>query len=103
MSDGKPWVAELTGLDDKYGFARRFLPAYRDYANANSAGSRGIVANYLLQEGHLYEVKSYITWHKIDRYFCIVRGGEVKRLCIQDVLQYLSAGEAARAEAASDA
>ncbi len=69
---GKPrnWVARITGLDDRYGFKREFVPGYKDYITANSIGSRGVTVTYMLEEMHIYEVSSPISWRSLDRYYC---------------------------------
>lgn len=55
----KPWVAEITGTDPKYGLARRFLDPMTDWSGARCAMSGNIygrVANFALRDGSLYEV-----------------------------------------------
>lgn len=55
----KPWVAEITGTDPKWGLARRFLDPMNDWRNAHKAWSGkvyGRVSHFPLREGHLYEV-----------------------------------------------
>ena len=64
------WVAEITGICEKYGLSRSFLSPRRDASKSNSVGSRGIYANYILEYGKLYEVSSPASWKKTDRYFC---------------------------------
>jgi hypothetical protein len=66
------WVAEITGYDDRYKYARSFLERKLDYSHSNSKGSRGIFAEYILESEHYYEVKRQISWGKSDRYFCVV-------------------------------
>lgn len=66
------WVAEITGPDEKYGLARSFLRCKMDYSQANSKGSRGIFAEYILSQGKVYEVKSQESWGRSIRYFCTV-------------------------------
>lgn len=66
------WVAEITGPDEMYGLKREFLQCKIDYSRANSKGSRGIFAEYILSPGKVYEVKSQETWSRFRRYFCVV-------------------------------
>lgn len=66
------WVAEITGPDEKYGLARDFLRCKMDYSQANSKGSRGIFAEYILSQGKVYEVKSQESRGRSVRYFCTV-------------------------------
>lgn len=66
------WVAEITGPDEKYGLARSFLRCKMDYSKANGKGSRGVLAEYILSQGKIYEVKQQETWKRSIRYFCTV-------------------------------
>jgi len=72
MTLGKPlhtyWVAQITGDDSKYKYARRFLRGKKDYTHANRKGSRGVFVYYLLESGYVYDVKKSSK----RRFFCIV-------------------------------
>ena len=72
MTFGKPlqtyWVAQITGVDPKYKYARSFLRGRKDYTHSNRKGSRGVFVHYLLESGYLYEVKKSSK----RRFFCIV-------------------------------
>lgn len=83
------WVAEIGGYDQQYGFKRRFLRPHYDFSRANSVGSRGVYAVYILDEGGCYDVKSPRTWKKNDRYLCIVRDGEIVKTDEEGVRQCL--------------
>jgi len=50
----------------------RELHARMDYSNANSKGSRGIMACYVLEGGKRYLVKSPVSWRRVDKYVCHV-------------------------------
>lgn len=82
------WVARITGLDEKYGFKREFLRPTRDYSQANSTGSRGIFAYYILPSG-IYEVNHRESWKRIRRYFCRVEGTEIIEISKDEVIQCL--------------
>ena len=41
------WCAEIIGWALKYKYERRFLRCQKDYSNANSMGSRGVMAYYV--------------------------------------------------------
>lgn len=73
---GKPphpyWVAEIIDTHPIYKYERKFLPKKLDYTHANSVGSRGIIAEYILESEKVYEVKQQITWKQSRRYFCAV-------------------------------
>ena len=83
-------VAEITGFDPKYKYARNFLKRKLDYSRANSKGSRGVFAEYILESGKIYEVKQQISWKKVDRYFCTVTNdGDIERLDEKEVIEWL--------------
>jgi hypothetical protein len=86
----KAWVAEITGFDAKYKYNRCFLQSKKDYSRANSKGSRGIYAEYVLETGRIYEVKCMATWSRFDRYFCMVtNAGDIVRIEQLEVDQWL--------------
>lgn len=66
------WVAEITGYDQKYKYARKFLKPKIDYSRANSKGSRGVYAEYILESGRIYDVLQPVSWKNSLRYFCTV-------------------------------
>jgi len=91
--EGPCWVAQITGTHPKYGFARKFVRGQRDYAQANSAGSRGIFIYYPLEPG-IYEVHERLTWAKSRRYFIRAENAEFHEITREEVIECLSAGSA---------
>lgn len=90
--DKKPsWIAKLTGLDDRYGYKRKFLRGTRDYSQANSTGSRGIFMYYILMPG-IYEVHARITWRRVEHYFCRVIGTQIIKISREEVEHCLTNG-----------
>lgn len=85
----RPWVARLTGLDPKYGFAREFLSGQKDYSLANSVGSRGVFVYYPLKPG-VYEVNERLTWKKTRRYFIRVEDAQIEEITKDEVLAWLT-------------
>mgnify|MGYP001482488234 FL=1 len=84
------WVAEITGFDQKYKYARKFLKRKLDYSRANSKGSRGVYAEYILESGKIYDVKQQISWKRVHRYFCTVnQDGDIVILSESEFLVYL--------------
>lgn len=79
------WCAQITGRDKVFRYARKFLPFKKDYSSANSKGSRGVMAVYVLDEGRVYDVKE----HR-DRYFCAVKDWEVVKIDESEVEQWLN-------------
>ena len=84
------WVARIFGSDGRDGWARVFVDGARDYASANSVGSRGIYITYFLEEGPLYEVSSPHTWKSTERYFVRIINGQPQRLTKEEVEQCLA-------------
>jgi hypothetical protein len=72
----RPWVARLTGICPKYGFAREFMRGQKDYSQANSIGSRGVKEYFPLDPG-VYEVHERLTWKRTRRYFIRVQDTQI--------------------------
>jgi hypothetical protein len=90
----KPWVAEITGLHHRFGLARNFVRALRDYRNAHVAWSGnvyGVVATFPLWEGKLYEVawcKGRSSKRRFVREFFLVEGGKMVERTPEEALSY---------------
>lgn len=82
----KPWVAQIDGVDEKYGLARTFvqrLNDYRDARRARSGNTYGVVAAFPLHEGKLYEVsrlRGRPSKRHVAREFLVVEGGAMRDL-----------------------
>jgi hypothetical protein len=86
----RPWVARILGLDEHTGLQREFLRRYqKDYSRANSIGSRGVYAYYVLDPG-LYEVSRRVSWSQTERYFACVDGATITRISREEVVRRLS-------------
>lgn len=84
------WVAEIAGTDPKYKYVRCFLKPKKDYSRANSKGSRGVYAEYVLESGRMYEVKEQVSNKRTIRYFCTVDGdGNVIDIPESEVKEWL--------------
>lgn len=79
------WVAEITGRDSKWKYARKFCKFNKDYSRTNSKGSRGVYAIYILEDGKLYEVKN-----RKRRYFAQVIDGYVREIDQEDAETWLN-------------
>jgi hypothetical protein len=92
----RAWCAEIMGRDTHYGLARRFLPRKKDYRTSNRVGSRGVIAYYVLESGHVYEVSAPLSWHRIDRYFCrVTDDGVIVRLSQEEFDTWLMSKDGA--------
>lgn len=85
----RAWIARITGRDERFGLKREFLEFKRDYAEANSLGSRGVFKWFELEEGGVFEVNAPQSWSSADRYFCRSERGKVIRLSKEEVDQWL--------------
>lgn len=81
-SGGREWVAEITGRDQRYGVARKFLVAID--ASWSSSGKTGSTI-FELEAGKLYQVKP--SWK--DRYYLAFQDGETWTPTTQEVQQAL--------------
>ncbi len=88
----RPWVAEITGPDPRYGLAREFLRGRRSYRHASRTGCHGIYQWYELQEGRIYEVCAPLTATRWERYFCRVDGRHIRRMDDEEARACLSVG-----------
>jgi hypothetical protein len=87
----RPWVAEITGPDERFGFSRRFLESKLSRTNANGSHTRGVDLWFVLDSGRVYEVKHSVSWTRSDRYFCTVTdSGDIKRITKSEVEQWLN-------------
>lgn len=91
----RPWVARVTGLDDRHGLAREFERGLRDYREANGTGSRGVWLTFVLRPGVLYEVQELVSWQNERRYFCRVVAGKVVEMTREELLARFASGAAA--------
>jgi len=84
------WIAQLTGLDDRYGFAREFVRGQRDWSQAKMTGSRGIYVYYPLDPG-IYEVNERESWKHVRRFFIRVsEDGGVSEIDRSEVISCLT-------------
>lgn len=90
----RPWVARITGRDEKYGLAREFIRGARDYADGNSTGSRGVYRWYELPEGEVYEINAPMSWKHADRYFARSHRGQLVRMTREEVDAWVAQKEA---------
>lgn len=79
------WVAEITGYDKKYKYARKFVKYKKDYSKSNSKGSRGVYAVFILSENRIYEVRD-----NKNRYFCTVKDWTTVKINTGEVEQWLN-------------
>ena len=90
---GKPWIAEIIGLDQKYGLSRQFL---RTIALEFYKGSPSRLAVSVddLKVGSFYEMKNPASWKHSDerRYIRILKKDAdsilVEELTREDIIKF---------------
>lgn len=87
----RPFVARLVKYSRRWKFIREFLDAKRDYTTANSKGSRGIILNYFLDEGEIYEIKEQVSWNRWNHKYVVVTEGQVEEIDEETVTQAINA------------
>lgn len=88
----RAWVAEITACVGQF-LCREYLDGQRDYAEANSVGSRGVKEYFWLDEGLYYEVNEPLSWKRDYHYFCTVRDGEIVELTREQVVDALKTSD----------
>jgi hypothetical protein len=97
----KPWVAEITGPDPKFGLACQFIKAMNDCSEARQAWSGNIygrVSHYPLRDGGLYEVqrcRGKSSKRHVVREFNRVTDGKRVTLTPEEALSILDGGQPA--------
>lgn len=82
----RPWVAEILGVAKRFGLARHFLRANWQRKRASGAHNRGVELWFILEANRFYEVNTWLSWRRSDRYFCTVsEGGEIIRVSATEV------------------
>lgn len=64
---------------------------HRDYSQANSKGTRGVMVVYTLEQGVIYRVKAPTSWRSSSQFFAVVDDdGSVLRMSKAEVLEWAS-------------
>ena len=82
------WVDHVTGIGPQQIIKQR-IRGNVDYSQANSVGSRGVYEYFFLQEQEVYHVSSPETWKRADQYFCRIDQGEIVRMSMEEVVEWL--------------
>lgn len=90
----RPWVARIARrLHPRYGIDRQFLRPMTDYRGARRTMQRemrGVVLEWLLEEGSVYEIHDYDRKDKPARRFVRVRAGEIVEIEREEVIRWIS-------------
>lgn len=82
----RAWVCAVS---QKHGrILRSFLKPKIDYSESNSAGSRGVNKEYILEYDVLYEISEPVSWKRTDRRFCYFDESGEHRVKDEDVLTW---------------
>lgn len=77
----KPWVAEITGLCEKYGYERKFVKYKTQYVRGSGNCNRGVEMWFILESGKIYQAQCFSSWKKRERSFLTVNDdGDVKEV-----------------------
>lgn len=91
VGDQMPWVAEITGTDPRYGYARTFVKHKADFRDSNSKGTRGVWFWWTLESGRVYQVKYRESWGGwLARFLRVTDGGDIEDLTEEEVTAWLS-------------
>ena len=83
-------VWEILGIDGNEGiFKKTPVRPQKDYAKANSVGTRGIYAYYLLKSERIYEILKPVSWNGTDHFFAYLDVNELIRLDTEGVFTWL--------------
>lgn len=87
----RPWVAEITGRDDRYGYARVFIQEKRDYRESNNKATRGVWFWWTLETGRIYETRYRTTWNGgfQRRFLRVTDDGAVEDMSREEVETWL--------------
>lgn len=95
IGDGSPrakpygvWEILGLGINGEL-FRKSAVHQNKDYAKANSVGTRGVYAYYLLQSEHIYEIVQPTSWNNTEHYYLYIDVDEYVRLDIEGVLKWL--------------
>lgn len=85
-----PWCAEITGEDEKYGLARKFLKPNTDLKHANRRGTSGVKYWFILESGRYYETSHRESWNSdmIRQYRTVTPSGEIIEITRDEVWQW---------------
>lgn len=91
IGSGQPWLAEVTGRCPDFGYRREFVPADRDYAKANSKGTRGVWFWWTLRVNRVYEAGYPLSHSKDARVFLrATPDGDVVEISKEEVESWLN-------------
>ena len=85
----RTWCREIVACDQRGGLSGRFLRGQIDLSEANNRGTCGVNKYFWLREGGVYEINEPIRKRRDDRYFCRVEDGEVVRIAVKEVAEWL--------------
>lgn len=84
-------VWEIVGFSGYEVFARTPLQPQKSYAGANSVGSRGTYAYYLLKPERVYEILAPQSWNQSEHYYAYVEDGAEVRGTMEDAFRWINA------------
>jgi hypothetical protein len=86
-----PWVAEITGRDERYGLERDFLDYRKDYAEASRRGD--FVKRWFVLPPGIYEIHEVLSVRRHRRYFVRSVHGVLTEITREEVERWLDENE----------
>lgn len=81
-----PWVAEIKDLCPKFTYKRNFIKPTIDWRESNSKGSKNVFGIYIVENGHLYQIKENLCTKRSVVYFCKINdNGEAVKISEQEI------------------
>ena len=89
----RPYCKQVITIGKNGFLVTRPMQYNRDYAEANSVGSRGIFDYYVLHHNALYEINEPVTWKRCDHYYLYIDpNGDEYKMTREEVMICLSNG-----------
>lgn len=85
----QPWVARLTGIDERWGFKREFIQGIYDYSHGKRHHTRGVFIYWALPPG-LYEFSRPKSWKHHERFFGrVTETGQIVQMSREEMIECL--------------
>ena len=88
----RPWIAEIRGTDERFGYQRRFIRPSIEYGKKD----RPETLWYALRDGRLHEVQRHVKGAKLERVFVEVRDGKPVEITKDELDAELARRESAK-------
>lgn len=91
LPNERPWLAEITGRDSRFGYTRAFRKAKVDYREASKDDARGVWFWWTLESGCIYETRHRTRdGASVHRFLRVTDDGDVADMTAGEVEQWLN-------------